>query len=94
MGESLRFLLRLLVHRAFDEVLGVPPMTYLRHKRLCDARVLLREAHEPGMTVADVAFRQGFSDHGRFAAYYRSLFVENPSDTLRYVYRKQVDLVQ
>ncbi len=71
------------LHRAFDEVLGIPPMTYLRHKRLCAARILLKESSGRGVTVADVAFGQGFSDFGRFSGYYRSLFGENPSDTLR-----------
>ncbi|CAH1661325.1 helix-turn-helix domain-containing protein [Chelatococcus asaccharovorans] len=71
------------LHRAFDEVLGIPPMTYLRHKRLCEARILLKEDAGRSITVADVAFKQGFSDFGRFSGYYRSLFGENPSDTLR-----------
>jgi len=44
---------------------------------------VLRERSDPDLTVADVAFSQGFSDSGRFAGYYRALFGENPSDTLR-----------
>jgi AraC family ethanolamine operon transcriptional activator len=71
------------LHRAFDDVLGVAPTTYLRHKRLCQARATLNESVEPVATVAEVAFRFGFSDLGRFSGYYRSLFGENPSDTLR-----------
>ncbi|MHB0771641.1 helix-turn-helix domain-containing protein [Bradyrhizobium sp. 5.13L] len=70
------------LHRAFSEVLGIPPMQYLRHRRLCEARLrLIREA-AASITVAEVAFQQGFSDFGRFAGYYRNLFGENPSDTL------------
>lgn len=71
------------LQRAFDEVLGISPMTYLRHKRLCEARILLSERAEPDVTAADVAFKQGFSDFGRFSGYYRSLFGEYPSETLR-----------
>jgi AraC-like DNA-binding protein len=71
------------LHRAFDEVLGIPPMTYLRRRRLCAARILLTEAGEASVTVADVAFKHGFSDFGRFSGYYRSLFGENPAETLR-----------
>jgi AraC family ethanolamine operon transcriptional activator len=71
------------LYRAFDEVLGVPPMKYLQHRRLCEARILLKEESDPSVTVADIAFRQGFSDFGRFSGYYRSLFGENPSETLR-----------
>lgn len=70
------------LHRAFDEVLGMPPMRYLRHKRLCEARLLLQQGVTTGITVAEVAFRHGFSDFSRFSAYYRALFGENPSDTL------------
>ena len=71
------------LHRAFDEVLGIPPMTYLRHRRLCEARILLKQSTEQRMTVADIAFMKGFSDFGRFSGYYRSLFGENPSETLK-----------
>lgn len=78
------------LYRAFDEVLGIPPMTYLRHRRLCDARILLKEGAERSVTVADVAFRQGFSDLGRFSRYYRSLFGEYPSDTMRLARRKKL----
>jgi len=70
------------LHRAFDEVLGIPPMRYLRQKRLCEARLLLQHGAATGVTVAEVAFRQGFSDFSRFSAYYRVLFGENPSETL------------
>lgn len=70
------------LHRAFDEVLGIPPMRYLRQKRLCEARLLLQQGAATDLTVAEVAFKQGFSDFSRFSAYYRALFGENPSETL------------
>lgn len=71
------------LERAFDEVLAISPGRYLRNKRLCEARILLRERAGRPTTVADVAFMLGFSDFGRFSGYYRSLFGENPSDTLK-----------
>lgn len=71
------------LQRAFDEVLGISPIRYLRHRRICEARILLRERTNPDLTVADIAFRQGFSDLGRFSGYYRALFGENPSETVR-----------
>lgn len=71
------------LHRAFDEVLGIPPMTYLRHRRLCEARILLNEGAGQDITIADVAFKKGFSDFGRFSGYYRALFGESPSETLK-----------
>ncbi|MGL9620956.1 helix-turn-helix domain-containing protein [Bradyrhizobium sp. U531] len=76
------------LYRAFDEVLGIAPIVYLRHKRLCEARILLQQSASPE-TVADVAFRQGFSDFGRFAGYYRKLFGEGPSATLKWSRRRE-----
>jgi len=70
------------LHRAFDEILAIPPLTYLRHRRLCEARLRLAREAAGGTTVAEVAFQQGFSDFGRFSGYYRRLFGENPSETL------------
>jgi len=70
------------LYRAFDEVLGIAPIMYLRHRRLCEARIFLQQSAGQE-TVADVAFRQGFSDFGRFAGYYRKLFGEDPSATLK-----------
>lgn len=71
------------LHRAFDEVLGISPIRYLRHRRLCEARILLKERADLNTTVADVAFKHGFSDLGRFSSYYRSLFGEHPSESLK-----------
>jgi AraC-like DNA-binding protein len=70
------------LHRAFNEVLALPPLTYLRHRRLCEARLRLTREAAAGITVAEVALQHGFSDFGRFSGYYRRLFGENPSDTL------------
>lgn len=76
--------------RAFDEVLGVSPIAYLRHRRLCEARIHLRERAGPVATIADVAFEQGFSDFGRFSRYYRALFGEYPSATLAQVRERKL----
>lgn len=71
------------LHRAFDEVVGMGPVTFLRYKRLCDVHCVLRESDPAETTVADVAIRHGFIELGRFAHYYHTLFGEHPSDTLR-----------
>jgi len=71
------------LHRAFDEVVGMGPVTFLRYKRLCDVHCELRESHPAETTVADVAMRHGFIELGRFAHYYHTLFGEHPSQTLR-----------
>lgn len=66
---------------AFQEVLGMSPVTYLRALRLNGVRRhLQRGGDEP---IADRAARWGFWHLSRFAADYRVLFGELPSDTLR-----------
>ncbi|MGM4916526.1 helix-turn-helix domain-containing protein [Tardiphaga sp. 813_E8_N1_3] len=70
------------LHRAFDEVLGMGPVTFLRHKRLCDIHSILRESDSTQTTVAKVAIEHGFIELGRFAYYYHTLFGEHPSKTL------------
>jgi AraC-like DNA-binding protein len=64
--------------RAFK---GVPPMRYLRQRRLEQARRNLLCA-TPDETVTTIAMRWGFSHMGRFAVEYRRHFGESPSATL------------
>ena len=66
--------------RTFHDRLGISPIAFLRHKRLCDAHVSLASGR--GHTVTSVALDHGFINFGRFASYYRSLFDERPSQTL------------
>lgn len=70
------------LHRAFDEVLGIGPVTFLRYKRLCRVHSILRESDPALTTVAEVAIQHGFIELGRFAQYYHTLFGEHPSATL------------
>ena len=70
------------LHRAFLDVLGLGPITYLRHKRLCAVHSVLRESNPATSTVAQVAIQHGFIELGRFSHYYHSLFGEYPSETL------------
>lgn len=70
------------LHRAFYEVLGLGPITYLRHRRLCAIHSVLRESDPATATVAQVAIQHGFIELGRFSHYYHSLFGEYPSETL------------
>ena len=75
---------------AFEDLLQVSPITYLRCMRLNRARRdLLRQASRcqsagasVGAGVGDVAARWGFWHLSRFAAEYRTLFGELPSATL------------
>ena len=70
------------LHRAFQEVFGIGPVTFLRHKRLCAVHSALKNSSPGSTTVGEVAIQQGFVELGRFSHYYRSLFGEYPSETL------------
>ena len=70
------------LHRAFHEFLGLGPITYLRHRRLCAVHSVLRDSDPKTVTVARIAVQHGFIELGRFSHYYRSLFGEYPSETL------------
>ena len=66
---------------AFREHFGVTPKAYLKAIRLNAVRRELRRAGRPAL-IADVANRWGFWHMGQFAADYRRLFGELPSDSL------------
>lgn len=70
------------LHRAFHDVFGIGPVTFLRHKRLCAIHSALKESAPGKTTIAEVAIQQGFLELGRFSQYYRGLFGEYPSETL------------
>jgi transcriptional regulator GlxA family with amidase domain len=57
-------------------------MTYLRQVRLRRAREALRAAGRDTTTVRAVAVSLGIMHMSRFAAAYREVFGETPSDTL------------
>jgi AraC-like DNA-binding protein len=65
------------------EILGMGPGQYARLRRLNMVRVALRRADAAGTGIAQTAARYGFSEPGRFAVAYRSVFGETPSTTLR-----------
>ncbi|MCK1518458.1 helix-turn-helix domain-containing protein [Bradyrhizobium sp. 190] len=70
------------LHRAFFDVLGLGPITFLRQKRLCAIHSVLKDNDPATTTVAQVAIQHGFIELGRFSHYYHSLFGEYPSETL------------
>lgn len=70
------------LHLGFRRFRGTTPMGRLLALRLHEARQLLGNA-ESGTTVARVAAEVGFHQFGRFAAAYRDMFGELPSETLR-----------
>jgi len=73
------------LHRAFVDTLNMGPVGYLRRRRLSAIQTALKRINRATTPIADIAFEYGFHDPGRFAAYYRSLFGESPSQTRRSV---------
>jgi AraC family ethanolamine operon transcriptional activator len=65
----------------FLERFGVSPKEYLKAHRLNGVRRELRRAHAAAIRISDVANRWGFWHMGQFAADYRRLFGELPSET-------------
>jgi len=67
---------------AFQEVRGLSPMAYFKAARLNAVREELKAADADAASVHEVARRWGFRHSGEFAADYRRLFGELPSQTL------------
>jgi len=68
---------------AFLEHFGVSPKTYLNNYRLNGVRRELWQSDPGTIRINDVASLWGFWHMGQFAADYRKLFNELPSETLR-----------
>ncbi len=66
----------------FRRFRGTSPMAFLKSVRLERARQELLAA-QPGETVTTIACRWGFYQFGRFAAQYKAMYGELPSETLR-----------
>jgi AraC family ethanolamine operon transcriptional activator len=66
---------------AFQEFRGLSPMAYFKASRLNAVRQELKAASAGAATVREIAQRWGFLHTGEFAADYRRLFGELPSQT-------------
>lgn len=66
----------------FKRFLGTTPLGWVRQMRLAHARREL-ECARGDATVTDIALAAGFNQLGRFSVYYRTVFGEAPSTTLR-----------
>ncbi|MFD0385941.1 helix-turn-helix transcriptional regulator [Streptomyces stramineus] len=72
------------LQEAFRRHLGTTPLGYLREVRLGRAhRDLAVGRGNAAVTVAQVAYRWGFGNLGRFAASYQQRYGHAPSRTLR-----------
>jgi AraC family ethanolamine operon transcriptional activator len=67
------------LRRAFRRQAGVSPTAFLRAQRLAHARRLLKGRLV--RSVSDAALQSGFTELGRFAGHYRTMFGELPSKT-------------
>lgn len=67
---------------AFRQATGLSPHRYLTQRRLLRARELL---HEPGLSIAHVALRCGFSSQAHFTEYFRREAGATPSEFRRRV---------
>lgn len=69
---------------SFQDVLNLNPVKFLRAIRLNAVRRALKSADANGReTVADIAARWGFWHLSHFAAEYKAMFDELPSETLK-----------
>ncbi|WP_279244906.1 helix-turn-helix domain-containing protein [Candidatus Litorirhabdus singularis] len=71
------------LERAFREHFGVSPKQYLTAVRMCSVRNTLLDGAET-RPIIDIAADQGFWHMSKFAADYRRLFGELPSQTRRF----------
>ncbi|WP_455223051.1 helix-turn-helix domain-containing protein [Kaarinaea lacus] len=69
---------------AFKACTGMSAGAYLKTFRLNQVRSELKSCSTTNIRVQDVAFEWGFSHMGQFAADYKLLFGESPSETLRH----------
>ena len=68
---------------SFQDVLNLNPVSFLRALRLNGVRRDLKRSADHSASVADIAARWGFWHLSHFAADYKSMFGELPSETLR-----------
>lgn len=68
---------------SFQDILNLNPVSFLRAMRLNGVRRDLKGADPATAHVADIAARWGFWHLSHFAADYKAMFGELPSDTLR-----------
>ena len=71
------------LERLFSSTLGLSPKKYLNRFLLQEARHYFLKSAPCNTTVMDIAHKVGFYHMGQFAADYKALFGERPSETLK-----------
>jgi AraC-like DNA-binding protein len=67
----------------FRELVGIPPMAYVRMLRLGAVRTLLLDGAAPARDISAIALDSGFSHVSQFFVDYKRVFGETPSTTRR-----------
>jgi AraC family ethanolamine operon transcriptional activator len=80
------------VQAAFRNTLGISPSQYVLALRLQRARRSLLEAAPDAASVTSISADHEFLHFGRFAQYYKLMFGERPSDTLKRKYKLRADM--
>ena len=70
------------LQKSFKSLFGLSPNYFIRTLKLNYTHKELKQAMSRETTVIKIAKKWGFSNMGRFSAYYRELFGETPSSTL------------
>ena len=73
---------------AFRERYGQSPKTFTLTHRLNSVRKMLRQADQDAARIYEIAGQHGFLHMSQFAADYKRLFRELPSETLRITYNQ------
>lgn len=71
------------LHYAFQKVLNINSVTFLRYIRLHGARHELLTSPAGKLLISEIAAHWGFWHLGMFGTYYKDLFGETPSATVR-----------
>lgn len=71
------------LRRAFKDIIGLPPASYLRLLRLNGIHQELMDASPEEATVESLRSAWGFKDRAEFARSYVEFFGESPEETLR-----------
>jgi AraC-like DNA-binding protein len=71
------------LHHVFNTVFNISRARYLKLRHLNKVRECLLSPDALGQLVTDILMSRGVTEPDRFAAEYRSLFDETPSQTLR-----------
>lgn len=83
---------RRILHYAFQKVLAINPVTFLRYIRLHGVRSELMATPPGKLLISEIAYKWGFWTPALFSSYYRELFGETPTETLKKTNKKTISL--